>query len=150
MRRRALHMAALKRVTHREYPLVPGEGLCHGNRCTVRNSDHIILQHLIETFLENEWNEIRSPNIFIEGGVNNKFNYMNEWHKMKRADSRTHSFGTYQPWIGCGAKAGWVPTGLPSVFLSVLMPDPIRAAAPGSAKMIFVLGLFSLIYLPAP
>ena len=64
MRRRALHTAELKRVTHREYPLVPGEGLCHVDSRTVRNIDHFILERLIETFLEHEWNEIRSP-IFL-------------------------------------------------------------------------------------
>jgi hypothetical protein len=56
----------------------------------------------------------------------------------------------HSPWMGWGANAGWEDTGEPSAFLSVLIPDPRRFAAPGSASTIFVSGLCSLMYLPAP
>ena len=35
------------------------------------------------------------------------------------------------PWMGWAPKAGWDVAGLPSAFRSVLIPDPMRLAAPG-------------------
>mmetsp|Transcript_37148 Transcript_37148/g.63798 ORF Transcript_37148/g.63798 Transcript_37148/m.63798 type:complete len:328 (-) Transcript_37148:658-1641(-) len=55
-----------------------------------------------------------------------------------------------QPWIGCGLKAGCVPTGEPSAFRSVGMPDAMSPASSGSASTICTSGRSALIAFPAP